>query len=80
MARGLAIATNFFNRMAAIDDFNALGKFAVSVGQREIVERNLPPSKAGWRTIDKCMQQIRAELGALGIEAPPNPSAKEQPK
>lgn len=78
MARGLAIATNYYNRINAIEDFNALGRYATSLGLRSLALKHMPPPKSGWRVIDKHLARLRAELIGLGHEPPPNPSAQEK--
>jgi hypothetical protein len=75
MAKGLAKLSNAANRMAAINDFDAIWQFAINAGQAEVAGRHMPPHDAGWRTIDKSIVGIRKDLAALGIEAPPSPSA-----
>lgn len=62
MARGLNIATNYFNRIEAVKDFNKVAAKLVAIGKRDFVMANLPPEKAGWKTIDKHTAILKENL------------------
>lgn len=78
MPKGLSRINNYYNRVAAINDFYKLAVFAVSVGCPDLAEKHLPPADAGHRTIDKHLAKLRGELEAKGFTTPPNPSAAQE--
>lgn len=75
MVKGISRINNYYNRMEAVKDFQALASFAESVGESDLVSNHLPPADAGHRTIDKHLAKLRSELEAKGFTTPPNPSA-----
>jgi hypothetical protein len=70
MPRGLAKATNYYNRIAAWEDWERLDYQAETAGHKDLVERYAPPTDAGWRKIDKCIAALRSAL-----EGHPSPSS-----
>jgi len=59
MPRGLAKATNYYNRLEAWRDFRLIYANAVAIGLGDQAIEFYPPDDAGWRTIDKSIAKIR---------------------
>jgi hypothetical protein len=62
--RNLARIQNYYNRLAAWDDWRKLEQVALAAGQADLVERYQPPEDAGWRKIDKAIAALRQALAA----------------
>lgn len=65
MARGLNIATNYYNRIEALKDFNSLAKIVIDAGQAQLAIKHQPDMSFGWRKIDKCTAALRKEWEEL---------------
>ena len=64
MPRGLIRATNYYNKIEAWNDWRKMAQRAIDAGKAELAEKYQPKPDAGWRTIDKCIAKVRAELEA----------------
>lgn len=62
MPKGLAKATNYYNRLEAQHDWERISKEMVEAGYVELVAKHTPPRGAGWRKIDKCIAALRADV------------------
>ncbi len=69
MPAGLNKATNYYNRLEAWRDWNALAKKIAVAGYGDLVLDNEPPAGAGWRKVDKCIAKLRAEFEAATVPA-----------
>lgn len=69
MPAGLTKATNYYNRLAAWRDWEA-----IAARHPEIAARFAPRPNAGWRTIDKAIAKLRQTTG----DTIPSPSTGEQ--
>jgi hypothetical protein len=63
MAHGLRKLTAAANTLQAWEDFNKLACKAVDLGLEDYeITKYTPVPQAGWRTIDKCIAGLRAEI------------------
>ena len=67
MPMGLAKATNYYNKLEAWKDWLHLAKQAHAAGQTLLVRKYQPADNAGWKTIDKRLAALRADLQAAGV-------------
>jgi rubrerythrin len=60
MPRGLTKATNYYQKIEAWRDWNAMAKKIAHEGYGDLVLDNTPPDGAGWRTVDKFIARLRS--------------------
>ena len=60
MPYGLTKATNYYQKIEAWRDWNALAKKIAAAGYGDLVLDNEPPAGAGWRKVDKYIASLRA--------------------
>lgn len=60
--RNLARMTNYWNRVEAWKDWNALAEQARQRGHGDLVDQFQPPANAGWRKIDKAIAKLREAM------------------
>lgn len=63
--RNLARINNYFNRLAAWDDWRALSAQAAVMGQEDVAKSLQPPPDASWRKIDKATKMLRVKLASI---------------
>ena len=61
--RNLARLNNAANRIAALNDWNALSAKALEMDRPDLVAKHIPHENAGWRKIDKQIAKLRDALG-----------------
>jgi hypothetical protein len=59
MPKGLAKATNYYNRLEAWRDWNKLATKVSNAGKSDLVEKYRPAEDAGWRKVDKAIAALR---------------------
>ena len=59
MPKGLAKATNYYNRLEAQCDWNKLATDVSNAGRLDLVDKFRPNEDAGWRKIDKAIAALR---------------------
>ena len=60
MPKGLAKATNYYNRLEALRDWQRVCQDARKIGMsEEEIGQYAPPDGAGWKTIDKHIAKLR---------------------
>lgn len=67
MPMGLAKATNYYNKQEAWMDWLHIAKQAHMASQSALVAKHKPAVNAGWKTIDKRIAALRADLQAAGV-------------
>jgi hypothetical protein len=67
MPRGLAKATNFYNKQEAWKDWLRLAKQAHLMNCSDLVRKFQPADNAGWRKIDKATAALREEMKSRGV-------------
>jgi hypothetical protein len=64
MPRGLKKLTHAASTQAAWQDWHTLQTWCVQNGQSEVANRRAPAEGAGWKTVDRSIAALRADLGA----------------
>lgn len=59
MPKGLAKATNYYNRLEAIRDWNKLETEVSKAGMSDLAAKFRPADDAGWKKIDKATAALR---------------------
>lgn len=59
MPRGLAKATNYYNRLEALRDWNRLATEVSNAGMSDLAAKYRPNDGDGWRKIDKKTAALR---------------------
>lgn len=70
--RNFARINNYYNKIAAIEDWEKLAKQAQDLGLSEAVERFRYGSTDGWRKIDKQAAKLRRVVESVTL----NPAAQ----
>lgn len=69
MPKGLIKANNYYNRLAAWQDWNDLAKRMRAAGHADLVEKYLPAKDAGWRKIDKAIAALKQAVNVRNTSA-----------
>jgi hypothetical protein len=59
MPKGLGKATNYYNRLEAIHDWNKLASEVSAAGMSDLAAQYRPDESDGWRKIDKAIAALR---------------------
>lgn len=59
MTAGIWKITNYYNRVQAWREWQALAQTAVCQGMGDLVEEHKPSEGAGWKEIDRKISQLR---------------------
>lgn len=57
--KGLRKATNYWNRVAAWDDWEAQRLIAMQLGFLDLIDEHKPPKDASWRVMNKSIASLR---------------------
>lgn len=60
--KNFARINNYYNRIEAIKDWNALVLKAYDTGHGDLATKYKPAPEAGWRLIDKSIESLRKAL------------------
>ena len=60
--RNIARINNYYNRIAAWEDWRKLAAQAAAAGHTDLVAQYQPAEDAGWRVIDKQIGKLRTAL------------------
>jgi len=63
--RNFARINNYYNRIAAWDDWLKISLSAIEQGYGFLVNQYRPPERASWRTIDNRIAVLRAAVEKL---------------